>query len=89
MTKRNYHNWYYFYLTAVLLTGLIIIWLQGPDKNLQMVSIIILSIIYAASGILHHLHSHDLVGKIVIEYVLIALLGIAAAFFIFKGGFGF
>jgi hypothetical protein len=46
------------------------------------------SIAYAFVGIFHHVLLHDLVPKIVIEYVLIAAFGVAAAFFIFKGGFG-
>lgn len=89
MTKRETHFVYYFFLATVLLVGLMVTWRLGPDKNLQMISLVILSIGYAVIGILHHLHTHDLVGKIVIEYVLVAALGIAAAFFIFKGGFGF
>jgi hypothetical protein len=89
MTKRETHHAYYFFLTTVLLIGLAITWRLGPDKNLQMISLLVLSVSYAAIGILHHLHAHDLVGKIVIEYVLVALLGISASFFIFKGGFGF
>lgn len=88
MIKKDYHLGYYFFLTTVLLIGFLLIWRLSPDKNLQFLVFIILSIVYATVGILHHLIDHDLVGKIVIEYILIALLGIAAAFFIFKGGFG-
>ncbi len=65
------------------------VWRLGPDKNLQMIAFMGLSILYAMIGIVHHLLNHDLVGKIMIEYILVASLGIAASFFIFKGGFGF
>ena len=87
MTK-NYHFEYYFFLLTVLVVGLFVIWRLGPDKNLQMLAFMGLSILYAVIGIAHHLLNHDLVGKIMIEYILVAALGVAASFFIFKGGFG-
>ena len=86
--KKNNHIEYYIFLLTVLALGIIIIWLLGPSRDLQMIALAGLSIVYALIGIGHHLINHDLVGKIVIEYVLVALFGIAAAFFIFKGGFG-
>lgn len=88
MTKKDYHLGYYFFLITILALGIIAVWLLAPNKDLQMIAFIALSIIYALIGIIHHLIDHDLVGKIVIEYILIAVLGIAAALFIFKGGFG-
>ena len=88
MIKKDRHLAYYFILISILVIGLFVTWRLAPNKDLQMLSFIILSILYATIGILHHLIDHDLVEKIVIEYVLIAALGIAAAFFIFKGGFG-
>ena len=86
--KKNNHFGYYIFLLTVLILGLFIIWQLSPRRDLQMLCLVLLSIGYAIIGICHHLINHDLVGKIVIEYVLVALLGIAAAFFIFKGGFG-
>lgn len=88
MSKRDYHLGYYFFLITVLVIGVIITWSLAPNRGMQFLTFSTLSIIYATVGIIHHLLNHDLVGKIVIEYVLVALLGIAAAFFIFKGGFG-
>jgi hypothetical protein len=88
MIKKDYHLGYYFFLISILLLGVFLIWQLSPNKNLQFLTFIALSIIYAVVGIVHHLLDHDLVGKIVIEYILIAILGIAAAFFMFRGGFG-
>lgn len=88
MIKKDYHFGYYFFLITVLVIGLLVTWQLGPNKDLQMVSLIILSILYAVIGIGHHLKNHDLVGKIMVEYILIAILGIATSFFIFRGGFG-
>jgi len=86
--KLKHHLGYYSFLITFLVIGLIITWILSPNKDLQMISFIALSIGYAGIGIIHHLLDHDLVGKIMIEYILVATLGIAAAFFIFKGGFG-
>ena len=88
MTIKDYHLGYYFFLITVLVLGIFAVWRLSPNKDLQMIAFILLSIVYALIGIIHHLLDHDLVGKIVIEYILIAVLGIAAALFIFKGGFG-
>lgn len=85
--KKN-HLTYYIFLTSVLTAGFILILSSYPDKAAQMTIVIGLGFIYVLIGISHHLINHDLVAKIVIEYVLVAALGIAAAFFIFKGGFG-
>ncbi|MEK9176209.1 MAG: hypothetical protein AAB520_02075 [Patescibacteria group bacterium] len=82
------HFLYYLLLGSVLTFGLVLILSASPDRGLQMLFLGFLSLIYAAIGIAHHLINHDLVFKIVVEYVLIACLGIAIAFFIFKGGFG-
>jgi hypothetical protein len=86
---KDKHIIYYLFLGVVLVLGIYIIYLLSPNKTYQFIALCILSIIYSAVGIIHHLINHDLVGKIVIEYVLVAVLGIAAAFFIFRGGFGF
>ena len=86
--KIHNHFGYYSFLITILALGLIFLLILNPNRNLQMLTVIGISVVYAAIGILHHLINHDLVGKIVIEYVLVATLGIATAFFIFRGGFG-
>ncbi len=85
--KKN-HIAYYFLLSAILLGGLSLVFAVSPDRQVQMMIVVGLGFSYVLIGVIHHLINHDLVAKIVIEYVLIAALGIAAAFFIFKGGFG-
>lgn len=83
------HLFYYLSLFALFVGGLLLIIFSSPNRVLQMIFLVGLSLCYVLVGIVHHLMNHDLVGKIVVEYVLIAMLGIAAAFFIFRGGFGF
>jgi len=88
MVKNNNHILYYIILFTIFSLGFLLIIYLSPQKDLQMITLIGLSVVYAAVGIFHHYLNHDLVLKIVVEYVLIAALGAAAAYFIFKGGFG-
>ena len=87
--KNQDHLLYYASLIGILVLGFILVYSSYPDKNRQMLIVIGMSISYTVLGIVHHLLNHDLATKIVIEYVLIAMLGVAISFFIFKGGFGF
>ncbi len=87
--KNSDHLLYYTSLVGILALGLILVYSSSPDKSMQMLIVIGMSISYTFLGIVHHLLNHDLATKIVVEYVLIAMLGIAISFFIFKGGFGF
>lgn len=86
--KEKNHLAYYFLLSAVLIGGLILVFSASQDRAMQMLLVLGMAFSYVVIGVIHHLINHDLVAKIVIEYVLVASLGIAAAFFIFKGGFG-
>lgn len=87
--KNSDHLLYYASLIGILALGLILIYSSSPDRNMQMLIVISMGISYTILGIVHHLLNHDLATKIVVEYILIAMLGIAISFFIFKGGFGF
>ncbi len=87
--KISDHLLYYLSLIGILTVGLLLIYNSSGDKNSQMIIVVGMSNAYLVFGVVHHLLNHDLVAKIVIEYVLIAMLGIAAALFIFRGGFGF
>ena len=83
------HLAYYISLLIFLVLGIVLMISVSPDRFMQMIILIALSVLYAVIGIIHHLINHDLVFKIMIEYVLIAMLGISIALFIFNGGFGF
>lgn len=83
------HKIYYISLISVLILGAFLIYLFSENSLYQLLTAIVIALSYMCLGILHHALDHDLVGKIVVEYILIAVIGIAAAFFIFRGGFGF
>lgn len=84
----NEHLLYYASLIMILGLGFYFVYSSAPDRQLQLMGVFVTSSIYAIWGIMHHAINHSLVAKIMVEYVLIAALGIAIAFFILKGGFG-
>ena len=88
MRKFYDHSTYYLSLGVILFLGFLFVYSVSPDRYLQFFGIIGTSVMYAVWGIMHQGKSHMLVAKIVIEYVLIAALGIAVALFVLKGGFG-
>lgn len=55
------------------------------NRQIQMIMVVLAAFIYVIWGLLHHFLNHDLKTKIVIEYILIAGLGISAVFFLLKG----
>ncbi|MCL5746909.1 MAG: hypothetical protein M1277_01330 [Patescibacteria group bacterium] len=86
--KINEHVIYYISLIIIFALGLFLISSVLPNKQLEMLYFIILAVIYVVWGILHHFINHELSSKIVVEYTLIATLGVAIMFFLLKGGYG-
>lgn len=86
--KINEHVAYYISLIAIFALGVFLIFSAAPNKQLQMLIFVILAFFYVIWGVLHHIINHELTSKIVVEYILIATLGVAIMFFLLKGGFG-
>lgn len=86
--KINEHVIYYMSLIAIFALGIFLMSLAMPNKQLQMLIFVIMAIFYVIWGVLHHFINHELSNKIVVEYILIATLGVAVMFFLLKGGFG-
>lgn len=86
--KINEHVIYYISLIIIFALGLFLISSVLPNKQLEMLYFVILAVIYVVWGILHHFINHELSSKIVVEYTLIATLGVAVMFFLLKGGYG-
>lgn len=83
------HIKYYFLLLIIFCVSFGLIMYFSPNRYLQMLTLLCMAILYVVLGIFHHLKNHNFVFKIMVEYVLIAALGLAAMFFLFRGGFGF
>lgn len=78
------HLGYYMVLILIALTGLFLILRTGPDPQLKMLLIVLITFFYVVWGVLHHFIHHDLTVKIMLEYVLIGALGITLIFFLVK-----
>lgn len=80
---------YYLSLLIILSLGGIAIYIASPNRYLQFLLIVITSFFYILWGILHHFLNHDLDERVMLEYFLIAALGVVVGLFILKGGLGF
>lgn len=74
------HAMYHISLLFILCMG-VIMGLSTSHRQTQMLVITFTAFLYVGWGILHHLLNHDLRAKIVVEYVLMAMLGITIAVF--------
>ena len=77
--KLDTHIVYYAFLGIVLFLG----FLAAQRVNWLLIS---LPISYSILAILHHAHEHTLTPKIVVEYVLVASIGMAVFAFLIIGG---
>ncbi len=76
------HIAYYIGLGMVLLLGLPLLALTGFNKAFQISVVILLALFYVLWGLLHHYMHHDLHTKIVLEYIVMAALGVSIVFFV-------
>ncbi len=88
MSKKMSHKGHYFSLVLILGLGLLALIFASPNKKLQTEIFIMISFFYIVWGVFHHGINHRLNSKIVVEYILIAALGIAALMFFLTGAFG-
>lgn len=88
MSKKITHKGHYISLFLIFGFGLLGISLAYSSKKLQAEILILTAVFYVIWGILHHRVNHRLNSKIVIEYILIAALGITALMFFLNGAFG-
>ncbi|OGH37525.1 MAG: hypothetical protein A3B44_02945 [Candidatus Levybacteria bacterium RIFCSPLOWO2_01_FULL_38_21] len=79
---------YYISLIFILSLGLFFIILASPNKNLQLILVLLTTLFYIVFGLAHHLINHDLNIKVVVQYVIIGALGVTVIFFFLKGGLG-
>ena len=80
------HTLYYTAFLLILVFGTISILAAAPNRELQMRFVAFTTIGYILFGIVHHMYTHDISIKIVVEYVLMGSLGMTIIFFILKGG---
>lgn len=77
-----------YYVSFLLIVGasIFLVFQNMSDKNLILIFVSFFAASYVLWGILHHLVHHSVTLRIVIEYIVVALLGVAVIFFILNGG---
>lgn len=75
--KGHWH--YYILLLAIFIAGFVLTIFAGTTKQLQMLFIIMTAFLYVILGVFHHVQDHSITAKVVIEYVIIAMLGISVS----------
>ncbi len=81
------HIWYYLSFLIVIFLGLFLLTHSHGNKQLQVSFIILIAFFYITFGVVHHVKHHSITAKIVLEYVMVAALGIAIILFSLQGGF--
>lgn len=71
---------HYLSLIGVFIAGIIGIYLFSYDKFFQMAIVIAVAASYVTWGIVHHWIHKDLYLSIVIEYLVVAVLGVILVF---------
>ncbi len=88
MREIEKHKLYYLFLTLILAFGVILVIFATPNRALQGTFIVLTGVSYFIFGVVHHVQNHDFHPKIVVEYGLIASLGITCGLFMLKVGLG-
>jgi hypothetical protein len=74
------HIHYYLSLIAIQVVGLALVLAVAPNHTLMIAIVVLITFFYTFTALLHHKLNHTLTSKIMLEYVLIAALGIRLMF---------
>jgi EamA domain-containing membrane protein RarD len=74
------HLPHYFVLFGVLFAGVLAFTLFSYDKIFQMIVTIAVAVSYVVWGLIHHWIHRDLYFSVVIEYLVVATLGVVVVF---------
>lgn len=80
------HLGYYISFFVILAAGVYLSLQSNGDKALTLKFVGLFAFAYVVWGILHHLVHHSVTVRIVIEYIVVALLGVAVIVLILNGG---
>lgn len=86
MVSMKKHLGYYVSFLVICFAGIFLVFQNNGDKNLIIEFVSLFALSYIVWGLLHHLVHHSVTLRIVIEYIVVALLGVAVIFFILNGG---
>lgn len=74
------HLPHYLSLIGIFVAGFIGFWYFGYDKLFQAAVAIAIAVAYVVWGIVHHYIHKDLYLSVVIEYIVVATLGLVLVF---------
>jgi hypothetical protein len=80
MKSLSRHLPHYFALFGILIAGIVAFGLFSYDRAFQMAIAVALAASYVAWGIAHHLIHGDLQFSVVVEYLVVATLGLVVIF---------
>lgn len=80
------HLGYYLSFILIVLASIFLVFQNNGDKNLVLLFVSLFAASYIVWGVLHHLVHHSINLRIVVEYIVVAALGVAIVFFILNGG---
>jgi hypothetical protein len=80
MKDINKHIPHYLSLMAILLAGVVGFYLFSYDRLFQAAVGVSIAVSYVAWGIVHHLIHDDLYPSVIVEYILVASLGLVIVF---------
>jgi hypothetical protein len=78
------HILYYSLSIVIFAAGLALIMINDHDNRLQAMFIAMTATCYFMWSLLHHYVHHELQPRVVVEYTLIASLGIVLSLFLFN-----
>jgi hypothetical protein len=76
MKKRWILTLNYIVLTAILASTILLFWQARGVPSMQILIGVLISVLYAAWGMIHHSMLGDLHPKIVVEYLLVGVIAI-------------
>jgi len=84
VAKFRAHRNYYIVLAGMQISGFILVLFAHSDKQLVFSYVIISTLFYILWAYIHHFIHHSLNAKIVLEYIVMGVLGIAVMFFFLR-----
>lgn len=80
-TKRfTKHVQHYLPLVGVLVAGVLGFFLFSYDRAFQVILLVAVAVSYVAWGVIHHKMHDDLHLSVIVEYIVIATLGLVIVF---------
>lgn len=77
MPKRkqfHYHLFHFVFLLVILVVGMMAVLTLGADRRLQQYAVYAMGAAYVLWGTVHHYSEGDLHPRVLLEYILMALL---------------